>query len=141
MLITVKRIIMNNTCSIGELSIDDKFICYTLEDVVREEDGVSVDHWKVQNETAIPRGTYNVSMNFSNHFQKIMPLIENVLGFAGVRIHSGNAATDTEGCLLCGLDKNPKTNTISRSRDAIAILYPLIQAAIDKKEKVTLTIT
>ena len=61
----------------------------------------------------------------------------NVPGYAGVRIHSGNSAKDTEGCILVG--KNDKIGWISQSREYISKLYPIIEAAC-KKEKVYITI-
>jgi hypothetical protein len=86
--------------TIGDLLIDEAFHCHTLEDVVRT--GA-----KVFGQTAIPAGRYEVVMSMSNRFKKVMPELKNVPGFAGVRIHKGNTAANTEGCLLVGMEMGP----------------------------------
>ena len=98
MKVKVKRTFKGEEYTIGKLYIDDNYFCDTLEDTVRN--GV-----KVYGKTAIPAGKYKVKKTMSPRFQKILPEILNVPGFSGVRIHSGNTAADTEGCLLLGLNK------------------------------------
>jgi hypothetical protein len=83
--------------TIGELyTIDDKgteeFLSFILEDVVREE--------KIKNETAIPYGQYKVVITHSPRFRRNLPLLLDVPNYFGVRIHPGNSASNTEGCLL-----------------------------------------
>jgi len=129
MKLNLKRLHKTDKSTIGELSIDGKFECYTLEDVERAE--------KVFGKTAIPKGTYEVIMTMSNRFKRMMPLLLNVPGYEGVRIHSGNKAEDTEGCLLLG--KTRGVDVIGESRDAIAAFYPKLEAAL-KVGKVTITI-
>ena len=91
--------------TMGELlaSIDGgpwTHVCWTLEDVVREVAGKPVAEWKVHGRTAIPAGTYSVVLTPSARFRRMLPLLERVPGFSGVRIHGGNTADDTEGCIL-----------------------------------------
>ena len=95
MLIEVKRFEFKDTYTVGKMYIDNIYECYTLEDVVRT--GA-----KVNGQTAIPTGTYNVIINHSNRFNRDLPLLENVPNFTGVRIHSGNTSANTEGCILVG---------------------------------------
>jgi hypothetical protein len=97
--IKVLRTTITEKSTIGDLYIDEKYHCHTLEDVVRAR------NVKVYGETAIPSGRYEIIMNFSNKFQKIMPLILDVPQFEGVRIHKGNTAEDTLGCILVGENK------------------------------------
>lgn len=118
-------------CTIGTLSIDGAYESFTLEDVVR-------DVPKVYGETAIPAGTYNVIVTPSQRFKRDLPLLENVPGFEGVRIHPGNTAENTDGCILVGRSKGP--NYVSESRAAFNALYEKIQAALDAGDKVTLEI-
>lgn len=129
MKLLLKRLHKTDKSTIGELSIDGKFECYTLEDVERKE--------KVFGKTAIPKGTYEVVMTMSNRFKKRMPLLLNVPGYEGVRIHTGNKPEDTEGCLLLG--KTRGVDVIGDSRKAIADFYPKLEAAL-KVGKVTITI-
>ena len=76
------------------------WLCWTLEDPAREAPGEPVEAWKIKGDTAIPRGTYAVTVTRSNRFGVDLPLLLDVPGFEGVRIHGGNTAADTEGCIL-----------------------------------------
>ena len=116
-------------CIIGELYINDKFECFTLEDIERP--------LKIAGVTAIPRGHYEIVITFSARFGKPLPLLLNVPGFDGVRIHTGNTSTNTEGCVLVG--KSRTNNSVTQSRDAFNILFPKLQAAA-AKEKIILEI-
>jgi hypothetical protein len=99
MKVEVKRTFKGTEYTIGKLYIDGHYLCDTLEDTVRP---VGV---KIAGKTAIPAGTYKVRKTMSPRFKKVLPEILNVPGFTGVRIHAGNTATDTDGCLLLGLNK------------------------------------
>lgn len=129
MILQLKRKIFTDDSTIGELSIDGVFVCYTLEDKVRDK--------KIQNVTAIPYGRYEVIINFSNRFQQYMPLLLNVPNYEGVRIHSGNKSTDTEGCILVGSSKS--LNFIGNSRATYRSLFARIKK-VEKKEKIFINI-
>jgi hypothetical protein len=103
----------STVCTVGELTLNGKFFCYTLEDVVRPAKAA-----KVYGATAIPAGKYNVILSISNRFKKLMPLVQNVKGFEGIRIHPGNTAAHTHGCLLVGYDKLPSNAKVYRSQPA-----------------------
>ena len=111
-------------CIIGELYIDGKFECFTLEDIERP--------LKIAGVTAIPRGHYEIVITFSARFGKPLPLLLNVPGFDGVRIHTGNTSTNTEGCVLVG--KSRTNNSITQSRDAFNVLFPKLQTAASKEK-------
>lgn len=93
---------------------------------------------KVYGETAIPKGTYTVVLTYSNKFKKILPLINNVKGFEGIRIHSGNSAKDSLGCVLVG--ENKEVGKVLNSRATFDKLFAKLKAASDKGEKITITI-
>jgi hypothetical protein len=116
------------SCTIGEMYVDGVFKCYTLEDVVRPAGE------KVFGETAIPFGTYRVDITHSPHFDRDLPLLLEVPDFSGVRIHPGNTAADTEGCILVGLGKTE--DTITQSRLAFDGLFTEIRDAIEHGEEV-----
>lgn len=105
---------------------------YTLEDTNRDInfDG-TLDAPKVWGQTAIPFGTYEVKMQFSSHFQKMMPYLQNVPGFSGVMVHNGNYTKDTKGCILVGTTENHDTEnyTIGNSVKALAELIAIIKYA------------
>ena len=111
--------------TIGELFVNGEFECYTLEDVVRPLGE------KVDGKTAIPTGSYKVVVNWSPRFQKNMPHILDVPGFLGVRIHAGNAAKDTEGCILVGKTNDLSAGAIGSSRIAYEQLF---RKLYDEKE-------
>lgn len=140
--IEVIRKKFNDNCTLGELLVDGLFFCYTLEDVDRDlmqsDTPEYIKKIKVNGQAAIPYGRYEVSITFSNRFHKPLPLIMAVPGFEGIRIHSGNKSTDTEGCLLVG--EVMKEDEIQDSRKAFRKLFTLIQEEL-LKSKVYILIT
>lgn len=126
------------TYTIGKLYIDEEYFCDTLEDKDRGlADNMTVGEIskiKIKKETAIPTGTYKITITYSNRFKKNMPLINDVKGFEGIRIHSGNTDKDTEGCILVGFNKI-KGNVIN-SRDTYNKLFSILS----KSNNITITI-
>lgn len=124
------RKVFTDVSTIGELLVVPEdggmplFQCYTLEDTVRPAGE------KVFGKTAIPAGTYIVTIDHSVHFNRSLPHILDVPNFEGVRIHSGNRPEDTEGCVLVGL-RIPKArpDCIEMSRAAFDPLFQKMQAA------------
>ena len=140
MKLTLKRIALRQTYTIGKLYIDDEYFCDTLEDTVRDfnKDGkFNNGEKKIKGKTAIPYGTYEIKWTYSPRFKKYTPQLMNVPSFEGIRIHSGNSSTDTEGCLLLG--ENKKVGMVLNSRATINKFYPLIKKACSKG-KVTIEI-
>ena len=104
-------------CVIGQLYLNDQFQCYTLEDLPRES--------KVENNTCIPQGDYQVVLDHSERFHRIMPHLLEVPGFSGIRIHSGNTDKDTEGCILVGQYAGP--GYLEKSHLAFDSLFPKLE--------------
>lgn len=140
--------------TIGKLFINDIFFCNTLEDKDRGlTSTMPIEKIKVMKKasvTAIPSGTYNVRMDVvspkysskewyvKNCNGARMPRLENVPGYAGVLIHSGNTAADTEGCILVG--KNDVVGKVTKSKDYFLQLYNKMYSFYKKGEKITITI-
>ena len=124
----LKRIHFDPDYTVGELFMDGVRHCYTLEDTVRERAGQPVSAWKVPGKTAIPAGRYQVKTSLSNRFGKMLPILLQVPGFTGVRIHTGNSSANTEGCILVGQDWGGG-DWISDSRKAFAPLMSRILSA------------
>lgn len=138
----LKRIHEGETFTVGQLYEETKYglspLCYTLEDKVRQVAGKPVKEWKVQDKTAIPTGTYKVVVTMSNRFKTKLPLLENVEGFTGIRIHSGNHSGNTEGCILVGMTWDGKSDWIGSSKVAMSAILPIIE---NSTSPVTLQIT
>ena len=132
--LTLNRIFLGSSATIGELLINDKHLCDTLEDRVRPEGE------KVYGKTAIPEGTYEVKLTHSPRFKKILPEILNVPNFSGIRIHTGNSSKDTEGCILVGTWDGEKEDWVGSSKIAFDGLMTLLEEATNNKEKVTITV-
>jgi hypothetical protein len=139
--IKVIRKTFSKESTIGELHINGKFFCYTLEDFDRDsnKDGDLNDagEAKVYGLTAIPRGKYNLVLSFSNRFQKYLPEIQNVAGFEGIRIHAGNKAADSHGCILLGTTK--ADNFVGASVAAMTKFMAELKK-VEKKEKISIEI-
>lgn len=134
MKLTLNRIFLGSSATIGELLINDKHLCDTLEDRVRPEGE------KVYGKTAIPEGTYEVKLTHSPRFKKILPEILNVPNFSGIRIHTGNSSKDTEGCIIVGTWDGEKEDWVGSSKIAFDKLMSLLEEATNNKEKVTITV-
>ena len=139
--ITLNRIAKKAKYTIGKLYINDKYFCDTLEDTDRgltqSMTEQQIGSKKVYGETAIPTGTYRIIISYSNKFKKQMPLLLNIPGFAGIRIHSGNTEKDSLGCILVG--KNKSVGKVLESRDTYSKLFSILQEA-NKKETIKITI-
>ena len=110
MIITLKRDVLTTDYTLGQVSSDGVFFCYSLEDPVREEIGANGYFWerrmKIPGKTAIPSGRYPVIAWQSPRFGRLLPLIQNVPDFSGILMHAGNDTDDTEGCPLLGAKRD-----------------------------------
>lgn len=136
--IVVERLQRDPDVTIGSMTVDGQWQCWTLEDTVREVRGQPVQQWKVYGKTAIPAGRYQVDLTVSARFKRLLPLLMGVPGFSGVRIHAGNTAADTEGCILVGNDRLAKS--LARSQLALAPLMVKMAEAKRKGEAIWLEI-
>src|SRR6266446_1287287 len=126
----------SNSCTLGKLFIDGTLECQSLEDPDRKLEEGRV---KIYGESAIPRGTYKVTIDFSGRFQRDMPHVLDVPQFTGIRIHPGNTAADTDGCILVGTGR-VANRSITESRLAFNKFFPKLEAAIKAGEEITLEI-
>lgn len=133
MTIRVVRELPLNGNTFGVVFVDDRFFGFSVEDELREKVGQPVATWKVKGETAIPAGRYLVALTNSPHFGRVTPELLNVPGFTGIRIHPGNSAKDSEGCLLVGFAR--ETSAIRSSTIAVQQLQERIAAAESRGER------
>ena len=137
MKLVLKRTSTNSVCTMGKLyftapSGQLSFICYTLEDVIRPSGQ------KIYGKTSINAGTYALRITYSNRFKKDMPQIMDVPSFEGVRIHGGNTAKDTLGCILVGM--NVGTNRISNCAPAAKLVMDFLEQAERNRASSTIEI-
>lgn len=144
MRILLQRHALKAGYTIGRMEINGRYFCDTLEDTDRglresmTEDEIAA--LKVKGATAIPTGTYRIDMQTrSPRFGRVLPRLVSVKGYAGVLIHSGNTADDTEGCILVG--ENRERGKVLNSRDTLEHLLAFLRAAQAEGEEIELTIT
>lgn len=143
MKLLLKRKFKGPDYTIGDLFIDGKFFCNTLEDTVRilpllcfnTAQGVKCRcKEKEYGRTAIPAGCYKVTMTRSPRFKRILPCLHDVPHFLGVLIHPGNDAEDTEGCILVG--KNSVKGKVLESRATSDKLNEILS----REKEITITV-
>lgn len=132
----VVRSIMNDNSTLGKMYMNDEFFAYTCEDTVRHINGDISK--KIKGKTAIDAGRYEVVVSHSGHFGKELPLLLNVPCFDGIRIHGGNTADNSLGCILIG-EKSDMKGRISNCAEKVADLIEAIKIA-QKKEKIWIEI-
>lgn len=141
------------TYTIGDLYVDGVKFCEVLEDKDRGLKQTmplaEIKRKKIYGQTAIPMGTYEVVLNICSptYSQKpkwkeycggFMPRLKDVPAWDGVLIHSGNTDKDTYGCLLVG--ENKAVGKVINSEATFKRLYPLLKAASNRGEKITIEI-
>ena len=127
MRLELKRIAKREDYTIGRLYVDGEYFCDTLEDKVRD----LTRETKVYGKTAIPEGTYEVTLRVQSprfsqkkQYDFCKGYLTRLLGvpsFEGVLIHVGNTAADTEGCILVG--KNTVRGMVTDSSATFRKLY------------------
>lgn len=153
MILTLKRIAKRNTYTIGKLYIDGEYFCDTIEDKDRglkqTMSLAEIKSKKVYAQTAIPSGTYKVTLNVVSPkmskkavYQQIckgyVPRLLNVPGYNGILIHIGNTAEHSAGCILVG--KNTVVGKVLNSTETFRKLYAILDKANKNKESITIKI-
>lgn len=139
--------------TIGRIRVNNVYICDCLEDTDRGLDSSmtkeEIKKRKVYKQTAIPTGTYQVTLNVQSpkfaqyeYYKKFcngyLPRLLLVPGFDGILIHKGNKASQSAGCLLVGF--NTEKGRVNNSQYAFERLYGLLKAASEARDKITITI-
>lgn len=149
MKLVLKRINNQDNYCEGKLYIDGIYQCDVIEDTDRgltnEMSITEIQSKKVYGETAIPKGTYQITLDvvspkFKNRSwatfcEGKLPRLLDVPGFEGVLIHTGNEASNSLGCLLVG--QKTKDGWISNSTQTFKNLYYKLKQATDQ---ITITI-
>lgn len=149
MKLELKRIFRGPKYTIGKLYVDNQYICDTLEDTdrgLKQTDSLSsIQKKKVYGQTAIPIGTYGITLNvispkfkdrsWAKFCNGKLPRLLNVPGYDGVLIHVGNKPEDTLGCILVGYNKIK--GQLINSTEAFKKLY----SVLGKSPTITIVVT
>ena len=149
MKLVLKRINNQDNYCEGKLYIDGIYQCDVIEDVDRgltnEMSVTEIQSKKVYGETAIPKGTYQITLDvvspkfkdrsWATFCEGKLPRLLDVPGFEGVLIHTGNEASNSLGCLLVG--QKTKDGWVSNSTQTFKDLYYKLKQATDQ---ITITI-
>lgn len=135
----LERKIFNKTSTEGNLYVNNKWFCNTIEDVVRAEPGKWRSELKVYAQTAIPYGRYPVLVTWSNRFKRLLTGVFNVPDFEGIRIHNGISELSSAGCIIVSYKDDDANHKLINDKAAMNDLCDLVKAAQDK-EKVFLDI-
>ena len=133
--ILVDRIFLGETYTIGNLFVNGKYICDTIEDTVRI---LHSEADKVKDKTAIPKGRYKVILSYSPHFKRILPELLDVPYFKNIRIHNGNDENDSSGCIIVGLNKTK--GKVLNSKETLNKLMTILEPAWEKEKEMYITI-
>lgn len=149
MKLVLKRINNQDNYCEGKLYIDGIYQCDVIEDTDRaltnEMSIAEIQSKKVYGETAIPKGTYQITLDvvspkfkdrsWATFCEGKLPRLLDVPGFEGVLIHTGNEASNSLGCLLVG--QKTKDGWVSNSTQTFKDLYYKLKQATDQ---ITITI-
>ena len=117
----------------------ETYFCDTLEPTWRDYAHCGR---KIKGRSAIPEGRYAVVISYSPKFRQWLPILlggpEFNREWQGVRIHAGNTAKDTQGCILVG--ENSQIGFVFNSRHWLEKLKKKIVEAKSRDESVWLTI-
>ena len=136
--LTLKRILMEKTYTMGRLYVNSELFCDALE-LSRRDIGPGGTERKVTGRTAIPEGRYPVVITYSDSLYGWYPLLLHVPQFTGIRIHAGNTVEQTRGCILVGY--SPKPGILIDSRLWLHRLKKRITEAKGHGEGVWITIS
>lgn len=143
MKLLLKRKFKGETYTVGDLFIDGKFFCHTLEDKVRilpllcpdTPQGIGCRcKEKEYAKTAIPYGIYKITMRHSPRFKRVLPYLHDVPHFLGILIHPGTTDKDSAGCILVG------NNTIKGKITESRATSDKLNALLSKEKDITIEI-
>ena len=142
MRIEVIRKYLKEEYTIGQMLVDGKYLCSTLEDVDRGlEQGMSLSQLKklkIYGKTSIPTGTYAVTTYFWPKHRNTYPLLLKVPAYEGILIHGGTNHKDTLGCILVG--ENKVKGGLVNCQRYVRMLTKMVQEAEQRGEEVTITV-
>lgn len=140
--LTLIRKWKNPAYTIGQLYAGGRLICNSLEDTDRglnmHMPEKEINKIKIAGETAIPTGTYKLAVTQSPRFGRKLIEVLNVPGYLGIRIHKGNTAKNSAGCILPG--NNTEKGKVTNSTKFEELLTSMVESAINNGEEAYLTI-
>ena len=155
MKLTIDRKWRKQDYTVGNLYVDGLYFCNTMEDKDRGLKKTwplsQIKAVKVPNETAIPLGTYAITMRVQSpkfsqwKYSRLygfckgyLPRLLGVPGFDGILMHIGSTAANSSGCILVGI--NDKKGMVTKSTETFQKLYSMLKAADERGENISITI-
>lgn len=144
-MIVLKRIYKGQNYTIGHIYIDGEYVCDSIEDVDRGlTDKMSekeIAKIKVAKQTAIPTGTYNLTLDvvspkfiqkpyYYSFCKGKLPRLLGVKGFEGILIHRGVDQNSSAGCIIVGYNK--VKGKVINSQEAFEKLYKRLEQSKNK---------
>lgn len=137
--LVLERKIHNENSTEGNLYVNGKWFCNTIEDTVRAKPGEWKKELKIYGKTAIPYGKYPVLVTWSNRFKRMLTGVFNVPDFEGIRIHNGTSELSSAGCIIVSYKDDDENHKLINDKAAMNDLCNLVEEA-QKKEKIWLNI-
>ncbi len=124
--------------TIGILYVNNQYFCATIEPPYGTATHLTDKRYPphLDQKGCIPEGWYRVEVTYSPKFKCLMPLLLQVPGFEGIRIHAGMNVRNTNGCICVGerWKANKLTKLLMQAQErheqiyiAIATEYSLIR--------------
>lgn len=141
--LVLRRDVLIETHTMGQMLADRRRICWTLEDPIREQVNEGGYFWesefKVPKKTAIPSGRYELTVRRSQRFGRDLVEILRVPDFTAVLCHGGNTVEDTEGCPLLGMERNLREGRVWNCAPAVDLFTNIVREAL-KADRVWLEV-
>jgi hypothetical protein len=135
----LERVNLNLTSCEGNLYVNGKWFCHTIEDAVRAKPGKWTSKLKIYGKTAIPYGRYQVLVTWSGRFKRMLTGVFGVPDFEGIRIHNGTSELSSAGCVIVSYQADAAGRKLFNNVAAMNDLCKLVEKA-QKVGKVYLTI-
>ena len=124
--------------------IDGEYVCEVIEPfdsfIENTDDNATILSMKKKyGKIAIGYGEYTIALQYSSHFKRILPYLNNVKGFAGIMQHNGNDVSASRGCQILGV-VSKKDGYVINSKNTVDVIVKRYSEAIESGDEINLTV-